>query len=421
MAMDRRALLGALGLGLAASGVAQAQEPPPASPPPDLAERIAARAREHTLRLDFDGARFSGPAWDRLVSEGRAAQFFCIGEEHGIAENPKLAAQLFAELGYSKACVEISPPMAAELDRAASGGVDGLRALFADRRANVAFFGMREEAEWLAVARASVDGRGQALWGLDYEVGGFGRLIDTLRAKRKPAAARAAFAAMQAQEAEMWARYQETQSPQYIYSFAGDPALVAAVRAAWPNADAEAAWMLETLEETLAINRYWVSNEGWASNERRAQFNRSNLRRYWQAEGERRPKVMFKFGASHMVRGLTHTQVFDVGTQVSELAHAIGGRSFHLLVLPGRGSQVARFDPSAWTYRPGDPPAYADEAIAPLAGAADPGAFTLIDLRPLRPLVFGRRQRTLDDDLIRTIHGFDAALVMSGSTASANL
>lgn len=59
--------------------------------------------------------------------------------------------------------------------------------------------------------------------------------------------------------------------------------------------------------------------------------------------------------------------------------------------------------------------------MAPLMAAADPAAFTLIDLRPLRPLVFGARHKALDADLVRTIHGFDALLVLTGSTASANL
>jgi hypothetical protein len=39
----------------------------------------------------------------------------------------------------------------------------------------------------------------------------------------------------------------------------------------------------------------------------------------------------------------------------------------------------------------------------------------------LRPLVFGHRHKALDADLVRTIHGFDALLVLTGSTASANL
>jgi hypothetical protein len=47
--------------------------------------------------------------------------------------------------------------------------------------------------------------------------------------------------------------------------------------------------------------------------------------------------------------------------------------------------------------------------------------FTLIDLRTLRPLMFGPNHKAVDADLVRTIHGFDALLVLTGSMASANL
>ena len=137
--------------------------------------------------------------------------------------------------------------------------------------------------------------------------------------------------------------------------------------------------------------------------------------------GERPPKTMFKFGSSHMVRGLSHTQVFDIGAQVAERAHFLREQSFHVFVLPGAGAQHAQFDPSAWTYRPADAGTYADVGMTPLTAAAYADAFTLIDLRPIRPLVFGRRHKALDADLVRTIHGFDALLVMSGSTPSSNL
>lgn len=60
-------------------------------------------------------------------------------------------------------------------------------------------------------------------------------------------------------------------------------------------------------------------------------------------------------------------------------------------------------------------------ALSEIAARLYPDAFTLIDLRPLRSLVFGQRHKALDADLVRTIHGFDALLVLTGSTASANL
>src|SRR5262249_46245395 len=104
-----------------------------------------------------------------------------------------------------------------------------------------------------------------------------------------------------------------------------------------------------------------------------------------------------------------------------ERASAMNAKSFHMMVLPGAGVSVAQFDPSAWTYRPSQAETYVDQGMTPLLAAAYTDAFTLIDLRPLRPLVFGARHKALDPDLVRTIHGFDALLVMSGSTPSHNL
>ncbi len=59
-----------------------------------------------------------------------------------------------------------------------------------------------------------------------------------------------------------------------------------------------------------------------------------------------------KFGASHMMRGRTSTEVFDLGTLVPELAEIEGGRAFQLLVLPGTGSRIAQLDPASLTYQP---------------------------------------------------------------------
>jgi hypothetical protein len=60
------------------------------------------------------------------------------------------------------------------------------------------------------------------------------------------------------------------------------------------------------------------------------------------------------------------------------------------------------------------------EGLEPILGAADPDAFTLIDLRPLRPLL-GRWREDTHPELMRVVHGFDALLVLSGSTSSTNL
>lgn len=393
---------------------------------PSVEERLKTAAQENRLRLDYKDGAFSGPAWDLLVDEGGKAQFFLLGEEHGIAENPKFAAALFKALvpaGYSKVAIEISPPIAAQMDKAiTAGGMDGLKKFYAQPGGVPAFFGMKEEAEWLIAARAALGGKKPYLWGNDYEVGGDRVLLKLLEAKKKPAAATAALAALREASTASWAQYDETHNPQFIYSFAGDPALVRALRDAWPKRDAETSWILDTLEETFEVNKLWVSGKGYASNERRSTFMRTNFVRHWQAEkaAGRTPKVFAKYGASHVTRGRNSTETYDLGALLPEIAALEGKTAFHLLVLPGASSLAAVFNPVAWQYQPAPAKDSYDAGLTPIINEAFPDAFTLIDLRPMRPIL-GRWREGTHPELMRVVHGFDAVLVMSGSTPSANI
>ena len=432
MGIDRRELIVGAGLaGLAGQGLlasaatAQQPAPAPAPPQPSRAERLTAAALNARQRLGFANGQFFGPAWETLLARGREARFFLLGEEHGIAENPKLAAALFVALhpaGYRKIAIEISPPMAEAIDYAMmDGGINALRQMLADESSRVAFFGLREEAEWLAVARNAVPGRVPLLWGFDYEVGADRHLIRMMKAKTKPAAAETALAALETASHASWARYNETRNPQYVFSFSGDPALVRAVRDAWPRADARTRAMLDTLEATLEINRLWVSGRGWESNVRRAAFLRSNFAGLWRLErrARRDSRVFMKFGASHMIRGLNPTDTFDIGAMAPEIAALDGDKSFHLLVLAGPTSQTSNLDPTTFTYRAGIRDQY-QGGMEVIAQAAWPDAFTLFDTTPLRPIARSNA-RDLHPELARAIHGFDAILVMSGSTPAANL
>lgn len=423
--IDRRGVLSGAAL-LAASPMLPAAAQTAAAPASSREERLAKAAAESRMRLDFQRGVFSGPGWDWLLDQGRASQFFLLGEEHGIAENAKLAAQLFAALvpaGYSRVAVEISPPMAEELDRAVTaGGAAGLERLFEDPGSVVAFFGMREEAEWLAAARAALPGRQPFLWGNDYEVGADRRLIAILKSARKPAAAQQTLARLEAASNASWARYAETRDFQHIYSFAGDPALVRAVRAAWPKRDPRSARILDTLEETFAINRLWVERRAWESNQRRGAFLRANFLEHWRREkaAGRSPRVFLKYGASHVVRGRNTTETFDLGSLVPELAAIEGGKAFQLLVLPGKGSSVAVLDPTTFRYKPVEYDGDYSKGLEPITAQAWPGAFTLFDTHKLRPLL-GFSRTPAHPQLMNMVHGYDAILIMSGSTPSHSL
>lgn len=430
MDTHRRGLLAGLGLTTLAAAPAMAETPPPAPAPapaapprPPLADRLAARAAEHRLPVTFADGRASGPGVDRLIEEGKAARFFLLGEEHGLAQVPALTATVLPALksaGYSRLGLEVSPPATLALDAAAVGGLDALRAFNAVGR-GVAFYGMSDEARMLADMRAAFPGKAPLLFGLDYEILADRLLIEMLRT-RAPASAMPALDGLDAASKAGWAKYETTRNLPDILTFSGDPALVRAVRAGWPKPDPFSAQILDTLEATLTVNQHEMSARYFQSNDSRAQFNRANWVRFWSVEGARKtpPRCFLKFGAGHMVRGRSMTEVYDLGSLVSETAALRGETSFHLLVIPLNGKQ-AYLDARTLTYAQTDVGTVEEMALEPIARAALPDSSTLIDLRPLRQLMSANTTRTADPRLSRVVHGYDMVLFVRDATPSGNL
>ena len=163
MKIKRRSFLTNIGMGAVGAFAARAAKADPTANSklitPDLRGKLAARAMENRIRLDFDGSTFSGPGWDFLIRQASAAQFFLLGEEHGVAQIPMLCKSLLLALkpsGYDRLALEISAPVAAELDRAALHGVEGIRQFNAEFPPGPAFYNMKEEAAFLAAVRPAL-------------------------------------------------------------------------------------------------------------------------------------------------------------------------------------------------------------------------------------------------------------------------
>lgn len=244
-------------------------------------------------------------------------------------------------------------------------------------------------------------------------------MIAQLKAAPKPPAAESALARLAQASTQSWAKYEETHNPQYIFSFAGDAKLVRDLAAAWPGADARSRLIMDTLDQTLAINALWAAQKGYESNLLRVRLLRSNLLRYWKDRRDPDARLFMKFGASHMVRGVSMTDTFDIGSMVPELVAERGGTSFHLLVLPGPGAQTANLDPTKFVYVPGHRDQYG-EGTELFDQAVIPATFTLFDMALLRPIASSHKGN-VPLPLWRVIHGFDAVLVMTGSRSSTNL
>jgi hypothetical protein len=380
----------------------------------------------HRHAVTLEGGRLSGPGGELLLTAGRQAQFTLIGEEHGVAEIPVLTSALFRALvphGYRYLAIETGDALATALDSVARrpSPLDALTRFFHEHWPGAPFFALRPEAQLLADAVTASPAR-PVLWGLDYDIMADRYALARLEALARTAAERQAVGRLRHVADSLLRRAMAERNPGLIMMFGGPMEPVAALRTAFaPAAGSPADRIIAELEQTLTINQYWMTGQGYRSNEARANWNKRQfgrmLREATAADGTM-PRVMLKFGGYHMMRGRTTTDVYDLGSLASELADAAGAQSFHVMVVGGAGTERAVADPTVMEYRAVPAGVQREAWAAPLFELADPARWTLYDLRPLRPLLAANRLGPVAERMARTIWAFDAYIVLSGSTPS---
>jgi hypothetical protein len=425
MKMTRRDLLFS-GLSLLAG--TQALAPVRAwSQAPNPAARLLEALQRNRLPLTMNNGP-AGPGWDWLLQEARDARFTLIGEQHGVAETAQFSAALFTALtksDYSRVALELSPPIAQDIEAAArQNGLQGVLDFLA-APAVFTFYNLREEAQFLADVIKAAPGSERVLWGIDREIFSDRYLISRLEAKVPPGA-RESFARLKQASRDAWERYSQDPTGDNLFLLSGDPALAADVRAAWPKLDAESDAILRTLEESLAIEAAERSGGLWPYMQRRTRWKRDNVAALLREGQERKPspKVLMKGGYTHMIRGANYLNFFDVGTMAHEAAALSGTGAFHIIVLPGPGSRQAvpggnrSFESVASDDF--DELGAGDQRLTRVLSNATAAGHEVIDLRPLRPLAM-RGLEAWNSDVVRTIHGYDAALIWKGAHASSSL
>jgi hypothetical protein len=128
-------------------------------------------------------------------------------------------------------------------------------------------------------------------------------------------------------------------------------------------------------------------------------------------------KNVFKFGANHTVRGESYLPVYDIGTTAHIFAQAENQDSYHILVLPKSGEQAGflggknDIDLKEGIYA----------ALRPLFDKASSAEWTTFDLEAIRSAIRKNNIQITDDDLRKTIMGYDALVVIPVATPAATL
>ncbi|HEX8170195.1 MAG TPA: hypothetical protein VF824_06625 [Thermoanaerobaculia bacterium] len=386
-----------------------AETPPPAVHP------LTAELQQHRLALTFRDGQLSGPGAELLRRELGSTQFFLIGEEHGAAETARFVQALLPSAwksGYRHLALEVGPHSIARL-----GGTYAAVEEWNRRYPwSLPFLSWKEEAEVYATAMKLGAGRRDAVWGVDQEfILSLTPHLERLAALAKTAEQKRVASALLERSRASDRALLETKNPGAVLMLTATAEDFAPLRAAF--ASGEARRLVDALDESRDIYAK-QSNAGWVSNDQRARLIKRQFMQQYDAavkRGEARPKVVVKIGGIHAQRGASLVGVFDIGTFLPELAAANGTSAFQMAILPRGGFVNAHrpFSPNDDDNRAAyDPAKEFPFDPSPLFDAAPAGEWTVIDLRPLRAKLAGKKLQPLDPLLQRFLFGYDAVVVI---------
>jgi hypothetical protein len=374
----------------------RAQQPDSAAVRAAFDSTVAANTYAATL----EGEEFTGPGADWLVERGQAVDHFLMGERHGTAEIPRVAASLYerlAQRGYGPVALELGPYAAESINASLKeGGYPALEALITRYESPpIPFLNRKDESEMAArMAEA-----GATIWGVDYEfIFSLPMHLDALATQAETEREHEAVQHARRQMKEEWGG---EGGPAVA---AAAPSALQALRAAFePRGDEAALARIDALLESNAIYAPYVRGTGSfpESNRRREDLMKEQLIDYvraWETQHEAAPKVFHK--NAHISKIAPNNLHVTFGAFVAEWLRGRGGDSFHVLADCHGGSI-----PKTGQGGGGACTAYLDREGSPFSRHLRQDEITVIDLRPLRQY-FGAD--FLSDQLNRGIVSFDA-------------
>jgi len=367
------------------------------------------------MTMTIEDGELSGPGADAIKKELESAQFILIGEDHGFAGPPKIAAALARAAwrhGVRHHVVEVGPlatEWAADILR--RGGVDELAKALAGRPLALPFLNLREDAE---LAKLFLD-KGGLLWGVDQEFIGSSLVhLETLASLAPDDAVRGKIDALLKAEREAFAPGHQGA----LFLFTATTGDFDELETLFSD-DARARIIVRALRDSASIYQAYGRGENFRSNTDRISLIRSHfMERYRNARGKA-PRALFKMGAIHLGRGTTFLNTFDLGSLTEGIAAANGLTVLRLLINPLEGASTQiRPSPDGFF----STVAYESESVAAILEIAKIArddvpaeGWAVVPLEPLRFALGQAGLDTLSPEARMLILGFDDLITSRGA------
>ncbi len=383
------------------------------------ADQFIAKLLPSRYALSVRSGQLSGPGAQVFAAAIAESRFVLLGEYHGLAQTPEFWAAVCKAAGaegFHTMAVEEGPLAAAELENLVQRP-DPLSLLVAFQKkfpGSLNVSSAREELDMLEqCARA---GQGEfRLWGLNQEALGAGGLILS-RVLASPLGRRARPAMQQLLQRSNEASRKALETGRVFDQFmiaADDKELADGTALLLKDGSSEARSLFWSLVESHEINR---ASPAEYSNARRRERLMKTLFAANYARAARNaaapPKVLLKFGAYHVFRGLNPVHGSGIGNYVAELAEGQAARSLHICLLPVKGSQPIRprvgQPAQRRPFNLEDDPGF--RYLQPMFGNLLQTDWTMFDLRPLRQEF--SRPGAITAELAAFVFGFDILVLV---------
>ena len=362
-------------------------------------------ARQHQLSMSVSGKGFAGPGWEFLSRRVAEARYVLVGEDHFTNEIPLFVEAVAEVEPFEAFYIEVDPWSTRIIERSILQLETSERQAFRREYGDLySFYALEPEYRLL---KKLVEG-GAALLGSDQVVMYADRLIfqDWL-AKTDNERARAIYERVVTESRQhLEAFLEHPEEPKFSEIYFMTPAF---------SADLESLSQLRLSDEEHAIidaMQRSVDIYATLSHRKRVQLIKHHLMAdYPRWIGKR---TLFKYGANHLARGESFLTVEDIGNLVANLAEAHYQESFHVMILGESGAQASPF--RGFPDSPVNPEGFYLKHLQPFFRLTPEGNWSVFDLVPLRRAL-EKGELALDNtNLIRSLKGFDALVLIPAVT-----
>ena len=391
---------------------------------------LTAKLLQNRYSLTLSNGQFTGTAAHLLQSAVAQSSFILVGEQHGFAQSPSFWSALCTiavPAGFHTMAIEEGPLVTGELEQW-STRADGEVQLIAFTKQypeSIDIYTTREDFAMLQhCARTSQFPF--HLWGLNQEAFGASpfiiqRILDT---HPGPAAA-SAMQQLLRQNVAAYTRALHTGSIDDLFMISANDQQLARDAQLLQQESHEAQSLFASFIESHQINR--VSPADPANASRRSQLMirlfTANYSAATRTESAPAPKVLFRFGALHIYRGLNPVHGRGIGSYIADFAAQLHQHSLHIFLVAVEGSAP----PFHRIGQPQPPPETTDirndplfyPSLEPFVNHLYPTGYTVFDLRPLRADL--GHQPDLNPAVANLISGVDLLVLIPKATPTTEL